>query len=297
MPPRLDGLNQTLSDRRRGLGLTQADAAVRLGVSRETLAKWERGFRSIPHERLTCIGRLYGLDPSELSRLHVQAVKGRPALRGLPGLSRAVRGAVTYPVKGTLEGMLSYGPVARQAYHEVEHRLGAAVHADLLQRFPRDSALELLLAHRLICAGESDLRRVRPLEHLGWTLPMVEHDRDVFSGHRLHHAITVTDGEVRLVVVPQVTLLTRRITSHARLDLLAEISDAEGSALADIEVDGPHHEGKEEDGQQRAIGLGLVRIELTRADILSAHFDARLWRRLRDTLAWIRERRRRSRSR
>src|SRR5437879_12268032 len=41
-----------LRARRAGLGLTQADLATNLGVATNTVARWERGERSIGHPRL-----------------------------------------------------------------------------------------------------------------------------------------------------------------------------------------------------------------------------------------------------
>ena len=47
-------------------GLNQADAAAALGVSRQTLAKWENGKTSISAKRIIDIAELYKCQPADI---------------------------------------------------------------------------------------------------------------------------------------------------------------------------------------------------------------------------------------
>lgn len=73
-----DGLAGRLSERRRARGLTQGQVAVRLGVSRQAVSKWEMG-RSAPDlENLALLAELFSCTVDELLIGDAEAPDGAP---------------------------------------------------------------------------------------------------------------------------------------------------------------------------------------------------------------------------
>ncbi len=63
---RTAALGDRLAAARRAAGLTQAEAATALGVSRANLAMWERGYHDVTYAHLVRLARLYRLDAAAL---------------------------------------------------------------------------------------------------------------------------------------------------------------------------------------------------------------------------------------
>ena len=58
----------SLKSRRKATGWTQAQLAERLGVQRETIARYEAGTRRLDSEKLLALSRLLGCTVDELLR-------------------------------------------------------------------------------------------------------------------------------------------------------------------------------------------------------------------------------------
>lgn len=63
---RTAALGARLAAARRVAGLTQAEAASALGVSRANLAMWERGYHDVTYAHLVRLARLYRLDAAAI---------------------------------------------------------------------------------------------------------------------------------------------------------------------------------------------------------------------------------------
>lgn len=60
-------LRENISERRRAVGLTQEEVATRLGVSRQTVGKWESGRATPELEKLVALCDLFGCSLDELA--------------------------------------------------------------------------------------------------------------------------------------------------------------------------------------------------------------------------------------
>ena len=65
-------LKERLTVFRRQQGLTQDELALKIGVSRQTISKWERGAAVPSTESLVALGRLYGVPLDELANGDLQ---------------------------------------------------------------------------------------------------------------------------------------------------------------------------------------------------------------------------------
>ncbi|MFQ8838852.1 MAG: helix-turn-helix domain-containing protein [Oscillospiraceae bacterium] len=59
-------LGEKLTQARKAAGLTQADAAAKLNVSRQAVSRWERGQSKPSTEKLLALGGLYGISIDQL---------------------------------------------------------------------------------------------------------------------------------------------------------------------------------------------------------------------------------------
>ena len=59
-------LGEKLTQARKAVGLTQADVAARLNVSRQAVSRWESGQSKPSTERLLALGELYGVSIDQL---------------------------------------------------------------------------------------------------------------------------------------------------------------------------------------------------------------------------------------
>ena len=59
-------LGEKLTQARKAAGLTQADAAAKLNVSRQAVSRWERGQSKPSTEKLLALGGLYGISINQL---------------------------------------------------------------------------------------------------------------------------------------------------------------------------------------------------------------------------------------
>ena len=71
-------LGEKLTQARKAAGLTQADVAAKLNVSRQAVSRWESGQSKPSTERLLALGELYGVSIDQL--LNTENVE-MPAVR------------------------------------------------------------------------------------------------------------------------------------------------------------------------------------------------------------------------
>ena len=180
---------------RKILGWTQKDLAVRLGVDRTTLAKWEVGLERVPAKALANVARTLGVEPDQLQQ---QWPKRTPIV----GLHKPALFVPPYPVKGTVEEMLGLGPIARQLASQIRQR--PAVEFELRDRFPRDSPWELLAAHHLLVAGTQ--LEFWSTDELGCPLLVTELKSFQSAGSGLRHALVWRLSNATMVLLPQVPL-------------------------------------------------------------------------------------------
>lgn len=60
------GLDEKLTQARKAAGLTQADVAAKLNVSRQAVSRWESGQSKPSTEKLLALGELYGVSIDQL---------------------------------------------------------------------------------------------------------------------------------------------------------------------------------------------------------------------------------------
>ena len=61
-------LGENLTQARKAAGLTQADVAAKLGVSRQAVSRWESGQSKPSTEKLLALGEFYGVAIDRLLR-------------------------------------------------------------------------------------------------------------------------------------------------------------------------------------------------------------------------------------
>jgi len=99
-------LSKKLVMLRKQQGLTQDELALKVGVTRQTVSKWERGFIAPSTVNLIALGRLYGIPLDELANggmppqeepsaaVAVEEKTEAAEKRGKPGLLRIVGSVV-----------------------------------------------------------------------------------------------------------------------------------------------------------------------------------------------------------
>ena len=73
-------LGEKLTQARRAAGLTQADVAAKLNVSRQAVSRWESGRSKPSTERLLALSNLYGISLDQLLNAEEPVVKTVPDL-------------------------------------------------------------------------------------------------------------------------------------------------------------------------------------------------------------------------
>mgnify|MGYP004646620275 FL=1 len=71
-------LGEKLTQARKAAGLTQADVAARLNVSRQAVSRWESGQSKPSTERLLALGGLYGISIDQLLNAEEPVVEAVP---------------------------------------------------------------------------------------------------------------------------------------------------------------------------------------------------------------------------
>ena len=73
-------LGEKLTQARKAVGLTQADVAARLNVSRQAVSRWESGQSKPSTEKLLALSNLYGISLDHLLNAEEPIVKAAPDL-------------------------------------------------------------------------------------------------------------------------------------------------------------------------------------------------------------------------
>lgn len=73
-------LGEKLTQARKAAGLTQADVAAKLNVSRQAVSRWESGQSKPSTENLLALGKLYGISLDQLLNAEEPIAKAAPDL-------------------------------------------------------------------------------------------------------------------------------------------------------------------------------------------------------------------------
>lgn len=202
-------------------GLTRGKLAEHLGVPASTVARWESENETVPAEVLGALAEALHVPLDDLLALHASS---RRLKTSIPARTRRI---ATYPVQGTLDEMLELGGrVASSLALHLERKLTRRVYNEVLERFPRDSALQLLFTHHLIAFGAHP-RKARLLD-LGCTLLITQRRRKVYDGERQRYALVLPIDDWVLVLVPQVPVGVPGCPKIHRIDFLALYADSYG---------------------------------------------------------------------
>lgn len=102
-------LGEKLTQARKAAGLTQADVAAKLNVSRQAVSRWESGQSKPSTEKLLALGELYGVSIDQL--LNTGSVEA-PAVEAAPDLSEAEPTEAVIPKKRRPRVWLKYAAAA-----------------------------------------------------------------------------------------------------------------------------------------------------------------------------------------
>lgn len=102
-------LGEKLTQARKVAGLTQADVAARLNVSRQAVSRWESRQSKPSTEKLLALGELYGVSIDQL--LNTGSVEA-PAVEVAPDLSEAEPTEAVIPQKRRPRVWLKYAAAA-----------------------------------------------------------------------------------------------------------------------------------------------------------------------------------------
>lgn len=217
-------------------GLTRRNLAERLGVAPSTLARWECDSETVPTEYLGKLAEALHVPVDDLMALHAQSSR---RLKPRNSETAPARRVTRYPVAGTPAEMFAFGGgLAVDIYTRVSSRLKQRTHAEVLEKFPRDSAVQLMATHHLLACG-ADVRKLRLLE-LGCSLLVMQRTRKVYDGDRDRYALILPGDDWLLVLVPQVSLAVPGCPQIYRADFLGLYVDGYGHRQwVDITVDSP----------------------------------------------------------
>lgn len=271
-------LGQRLCQLRREKGLSQRSLAATLGVSQRRYSRWEREVETVPVEWLAVLADALDAGTSVLSDVHVDR-KG-PIL---PPFLRAVRRRLAYlpyTCNGSIEEMTGLNQGARQTWEAVRRLLSPADTARLAQRFPRDSAFELLAACHVILLG-GYLARLT-LNQLRCPVLTAEDYRSMRSAaYCLRDCLVLENDDLNVVMFPQVWVVSVVQSEWYRLDFLCYARRRDGTERwMYVEIEGSQHEYTLNRDKRRAQGIQLRRLQFDAAEVLRYHFGEALLRRI-----------------
>lgn len=252
-------------------GLSRRKLAERLGVAPSMVEQWESESESVPAELVSALADTLHVSPDDL--LALQATSRRPRARSIVGQRPLKKRVLPYPVAGTLAEMLALaGPIGWDLSARVEQRLTKPDYERMLQRFPRDSALQLLFTHHLLAAGAA-IRRTSLLD-LGCGLLVTKRAQRAYDGDRERQALFLAQDDWMLVATPQVPLGVPGCPQIHRADLLALYVDSYGHRQwFDVTIDEVQPE--EDPHADCPSLLGLPRLRYGAAQVIDEGFASR----------------------
>ena len=102
-------LGEKLTQARKTAGLTQADAAAKLDVSRQAVSRWESGQSKPSTEKLLALGELYGVSIDRL--LNLENAK-QPVLDAASSMSKTAPEEPVLPEKRRTQAWPKYAAAA-----------------------------------------------------------------------------------------------------------------------------------------------------------------------------------------
>lgn len=251
-------------------GLTRGNLAERLGVPASTVARWECESETVPADVLQALAEALHVPLDDLLALHAQSLRRVRIPRAAATRKRLLK----YPVEGNVAEMFRIGgSLGRILSSRVEKRLTRPLYDEVLARFPRDSALQLLFTHHMMAFG-ADVRKVRLLD-LGCGLLVTQRTRKLYDGDRERYALILPGDDWVLVLVPQVSISVPGCPQIYRADFLTLYADSYGHRhWLDISVEDLPTE-PEEHADCPSI-LGLPRFRFVTEHVLREEFAAQL---------------------
>lgn len=236
---------------REALGLSITDTAAQLGVSRQTLSRWETGAREVPPESREKICTLLRISPSEVNWLTTRPARWRIAQSGdlaIPPVRRP------YPVGGTLDEMLRLGPMAEQIHAAARAQLTDEEHRIIVNEFPRDTPHELLFILMVVADG-GRLVRSSPARFRCPMLVMDDFLPDL-GADQMQWALEWERDDERFVIFGQVRIKAAYVKWGARVDFLVFYKKrGKRRQWTYVEFNGRHHLTQEMQDNERAEGL------------------------------------------
>ncbi len=245
--------------------------AERLGVSRQSLNRWERGRETVPRKYIHSMAELLGVQAEELLALRECLDATRKIRRWLRPRRRRLP---LYKCTGTLEQACELGGHAPAIVSSAERLLTPAALMEFEQRFPRDAASELLGACHFIVIG-GKLTMLSPQQSGCTSLvmhPRCSIDYPVYAGHRRRHAIVLAWEGARIVLFPQVRIMTTRPLRAYRLDFLMLFRYKGFDVWINVEIDGRQHRETLDDDEARTLSLALPALRYGLAAVTGPDF-------------------------
>lgn len=254
---------------RKQKGMSLRELAATVGLSPGHLSKLERGLYPIPREaaqRLAnALGMVTSAQPKTHSRSHrssdlPRAFGYRPTKPPVPTLNVAYREALYQEP----------GPTLLRA---LDAQARSASFWRAVKLLPREcnGPEQTVLLHLL--TPDAQLHKIHP-HKLNLSCPVVQPPR------RAWWAVVFKAAGLLVAVLPQVKIEARP-TYHPQLDFLAAVRRGGRCALADVEVDGPHHQPRRDQERDQAVRkVGVVPLRFSLADVRRPDFRELLLDRL-----------------
>ena len=257
---------------RKERGLTQSQVAAMAGVTQGTVSNWEVGCLEMSGSHAEAMAGALRVPVSYLRERRCDEVAAPLKLTGV--VRRRLPPALElprYPVKGGLDQMLALGPVAVEAYERARQKHGLDVIAAVVDRFPRDTATELLGHFQLLAEG-AVLRRTT-LSSLNFPLVSIDGPLTFQNAHGAVREVLVLErSDAFLIGIPQVWVPLPRSNRSCRADLFVIYSRGSRSMLADVEYDGTQHSDFAQLDAERAALLGVPRLGYPNARVRQPGF-------------------------
>lgn len=262
-------LTQFRTDRR----LNQDALASLIGVPPTLLGRWEHGEEAVPPHHLPKLAQIMEVPAESLERLWTPL----PRYEMLPRHRERPPILPPYPVQGTLQEMLSLGPLARRVYEAALARTPSlAVRDEMEHRLPRDCPLELFGSYMFAAVGFE--LEFHALLNVGFRAMVVELLTERYIGDIPRHALVLRRPNEIFAVFPQVSILVPAQSRERRPDFLLYAVRGRRKAWIDVEIDGDLNLRNANDDARRAVGLAMPRRGYSQEFVLRSDFVARVMR-------------------
>ncbi|HEY3997812.1 MAG TPA: helix-turn-helix domain-containing protein [Candidatus Xenobia bacterium] len=260
-------IGKLLRKARKAKGLTQERLAELIGSSQTCISDLENDHRLMQDEMLAKLSNV--LDTSLATPVRPMAyVPGRKVLQPLRPRCGMRPGEISFDVRMNQARLTLGRQVVDDLLNQLRQREEAQWWLCVLRRWPFDSGLEAILAVRMLLEG-AFLTRIR-LSQAGFPWPVVDPQTKRCTGHYTRWGLALVRGDIRVVLVPCVTLQLQPVTSRTgrrRLDLALVAQIGKVRCCGNVEMDGKAHlttQGQLDDrAREEEIDLPTLRISET----------------------------------